>query len=102
MKKLLNDAMKELVIRVNGEIIEMKNEMKEAETKGMKLNILYARRNNILKLLNKLTYLGEQFKIRFPEDEMDINPENFKFITEIYLEDMLNVINEAGILEYEC
>ena len=102
MKNLLNDAMKELVIRVNGEIIKMKNEMKEAETKGLKLNILYARRNNILKLLNKLIYLGEQFEIRFPEDEMDVNPENFKYITEIYLEDMLNVINEAGILEYEC
>ena len=101
MKNLLKDAMKELVIRVNGEMKEIKNAIRIEETKGMKLNILNERRNTIINLFEKLEYLKEQFEIRFPEEELDMNIERFKLITKIQLEDMLDIINEAGILEIE-
>ena len=101
MKNLLKDAMKELVIRVNGEMKEIKNAIRIEETKGMKLNILNERRNTIINLFDKLDYLKEQFEIRFPEEELDMNIERFKLITKIQLEDMLDIINEAGILEIE-
>ena len=101
MKNLLKDAMKELVVRVNGEMKEIKNAIRIEETKGMKLNILNERRNTIINLFDKLDYLKEQFEIRFPEEELDMNIERFKLITKIQLEDMLDIINEAGILEIE-
>ena len=101
MKNLLKDAMKELVIRVNGEMKEIKNAIRIEETKGMKINIINERRNTIINLFDKLDYLKEQFEIRFPEEEMDIDIERFKLITKIQLEDMLDIINEAGILEIE-
>ena len=101
MKNLLKDAMKELVIRVNGEMKEIKNAIRIEETKGMKLNIINERRNTIINLFEKLEYLKEQFEIRFPEEELDMNIERFKLITKIQLEDMLDIINEAGILEIE-
>ena len=101
MKNLLKDAMKELVIRVNREMKEIKNAIRIEETKGMKLNIINERRNTIINLFEKLEYLKEQFEIRFPEEELDMNIERFKLITKIQLEDMLDIINEAGILEIE-
>ena len=54
-----------------------------------------------MNLFEKLEYLKEQFEIRFPEEDVDIDIERFKLITKIQLEDMLDIINEAGILEIE-
>lgn len=95
MKNLLNDAVRELVLRVNDEMIAIKEEIKVAENKGDKLNILEARRERILKLFKRLDYLQEQADVR--ELEILIDIEDFKFIINIQLEDLLDVINEAGI-----
>ena len=95
MKNLLNDAVRELVLRVNDEMIAIKEEIKVAENKGDKLNILEARRERILKLFKRLDYLQEQADVR--ELEILIDIEDFKFIINIQLEDLLDIINEAGI-----
>ena len=95
MKNLLNDAVRELVLRVNDEMIAIKEEIKVAENKGDKLNILEARRERILKLFKRLDYLQEQADVR--ELEILIDIEDFKFIINIQLEDLLDMINEAGI-----
>ena len=95
MKNLLNDAVRELVLRVNDEMIAIKEEIKLAENKGDKLNILEARRERILKLFKRLDYLQEQADVR--ELEILIDIEDFKFIINIQLEDILDIINEAGI-----
>ena len=95
MKNLLNDAVRELVLRVNDEMIAIKEEIKVAENKGDKLNILEARRERILKLFKRLDYLQEQADVR--ELEILIDIEDFKFIINIQLEDILNIIHEAGI-----
>ena len=95
MKNLLNDAVRELILRVNDEMIAIKEEIKLAENKGDKLNILEARRERILKLFKRLDYLQEQADVR--ELEILIDIEDFKFIINIQLEDILDKINEAGI-----
>ena len=95
MKNLLNDAVRELVLRVNDEMIAIKEDIKLAENKGDKLNILEARKERILKLFKRLDYLQEQADVR--ELEILIDVEDFKFIINIQLEDMLDIINEAGI-----
>ena len=95
MKNLLNDAVRELVLRVNDEIIAIKAEIKVAENKGDKLNILNIRRERILKIFERLDYLKEQAEVR--QLELLLNIDDFKFIMNIQLEDLLNVINEAGI-----
>lgn len=95
MKNLLNDAVRELVLRVNDEMIAIKEDIKLAENKGDKLNILEARKERILKLFKRLDYLQEQADVR--ELEILIDIEDFKFIINIQLEDMLDIINEAGI-----
>lgn len=95
MKNLLNDAVRELVLRVNDEMIAIKEEIKVAENKGDKLNILEVRRERILKLFKRLDYLQEQADLR--ELEILIDIDDFKFIINIQLEDMLDIINEAGI-----
>lgn len=95
MKNLLNDAVRELVLRVNDEMIAIKEDIKLAENKGDKLNILEARRERILKIFKRLDYLQEQADVR--ELEILIDIEDFKFIINIQLEDILDIINEAGI-----
>lgn len=102
MKNLLNDAVRELVLRVNDEIIAIKAEIKVAENKGDKLNILNIRRERILKIFERLDYLKEQAEVR--EFELLINIDDFKFIMNIQLEDILNIIHEVGneIIEIEC
>lgn len=95
MKNLLNDAVRELVLRVNDEMIAIKEEIKVTENKGDKLNILEVRRERILKLFKRLDYLQEQADVR--ELEILIDIEDFKFIINIQLEDILNVIHEVGI-----
>ena len=95
MKNLLNEAVRELVLKVNDEMIAIKEEIKLAENKGDKLNILEARRERILKIFKRLDYLKEQAEIR--EIELLIDIEDFKFIINIQLEDILNIIHEAGI-----
>ena len=37
------------------------------------MKIINERRNTIINLFEKLEYLKEQFEIRFPEEELDMN-----------------------------
>lgn len=103
MRNLLINAVEELVVRVNRELELIRQEIKiTTATKGDKLIILNQRRNTILRLLDKIDYLKEQAEIRFPEEYIfDRDLDKFNHITNIQLEDILNIINEAGIvIEY--
>ena len=99
MKKLLNEAAHELVMQGYKSIKEMKQEMKTLETKGQKLNLIYETRERILKTYDKLNILKdkakEQFPEQYPEDILGIDVDNHIFLTNVYLEDMLNVIHEV-------
>lgn len=104
MKNLLNNAVNELVIRVNEEYDNARKEIKVLEDKGLKLNALYERRHNIKNLLNKLDILKDKAKEQFPEEDViEFNIDKFKFIMNIQLEDMLDIVNEAyvGVIEEE-
>ena len=97
MKNLLNNAVEELVVRGYKELDELRNDIKIEKDMGMKLNILNDRRDYILRLLDKLDYLKEQMKIRFPEEELAVNKiDRYNLIVNVQLEDILNIINEAG------
>ena len=97
MKNLLNNAVEELVVRGYKELDELRNDIKIEKDMCMKLNILNDRRDYILRLLDKLDYLKEQMKIRFPEEELAVNKiDRYNLIVNVQLEDILNIINEAG------
>ena len=103
MKNLLNSAVEELVVRVNRELELIRQEIKiTTATKGDKFIILNQRRNTILRLLDKIDYLKEQAEIRFPEEYIfDRDLDKFNHIINIQLEDILDIINEVGIvIEY--
>lgn len=104
MKYLLNDAVEEMIKRINNEMNLVREEVRIVEYKGEKLNILMYRRDIITSLFDRLNYLKDQIEVRFPEEVEAINYiERFEYITNIQLEDLLNIIYEAGyeILEDE-
>ena len=72
MKNLLNDAIQEMVVRVNNEVNDMRDEVKAADTRGHKIQIVDKRKAKVLRLFKKLNYLQEQALIRFGE-EVNIN-----------------------------
>jgi hypothetical protein len=97
MKNLLNDAIQEMVVRVNNEVNDMREEVKAADTKGHKIQIVDRRKAKINRLFKKLNYLQEQALIRFGEEvEEDINElQKFEQRIMIQVEDMYYIVNEA-------
>ena len=97
MKNLLNDAIQEMVVRVNNEVNDMRDEVKAADTRGHKIQIVDKRKAKVLRLFKKLNYLQEQAVIRFGEDvEEDVNKlQKFEQRILIQIEDMYYIVNEA-------
>lgn len=93
MKELLKINMINEIEKMDNELQEIKYTINDLDRIGDKLNIINDRRKRILKLIDKIRYLEEQLKVRFPEEikvlikiEKEINKRL------IQLEDLLNVI----------
>ena len=93
MKNLLKINMVNEIEKMDNELQEIKYAINDLDRIGDKLNMINDRKDRILKLVDKLRYLEEQLKVRFPEEintlikiEKEINKRL------IQLEDLLNVI----------
>lgn len=93
MKELLKIAMVNEIEKIDNELQEIKYTINDLDRIGDKLNMIYDKRERILKLVDKIRYLEEQLKARFPEEirvlikiEKEINKRL------IQLEDLLNII----------
>ena len=93
MKNLLKINMENEIEKMDNELQEIKYAINDLDRVGDKLNMIYDRKDRILKLVDNLRYLEEQLKVRFPEEintlikiEKEINKRL------IQLEDLLNVI----------
>lgn len=68
MKKLLNNAVEEIMVRINNEIKEMRNELNIAMSVKAKFRIINRRKENINNLINKLDQLEKHMEKVLPED----------------------------------
>ena len=93
MRDLLKMAMVNEIEKMDNELQEIKYAINDLDRIGDKLNMIHDRKERILKLVDKLRYLEEQLKVRFPE-EINILIKTEKEINKrlIQLEDLLNVI----------
>ena len=99
MKNLLNNAVVELVERVSNELGSAKKEMIVLDREGDKINAVIERRENIINLFKKIDNLNLKMKEQFPDEELDIDIDRFKFIVNIQLEDLLDMAH--GLLKHE-
>ena len=93
MRDSLKIAMVNEIGKMDNELQEIKYAINDLDRIGDKLNMIYDRKERIIKLVDKLRYLEEQLKVRFPGEintlikiEKEINKRL------IQLEDLLNVI----------
>ena len=93
MRDLLKIAMVNEIEKMDNELQEIKYAINDLDRIGDKLNMIHDRKERILKLVDKLRYLEEQLKVRFPE-EINVLIKTEKEINKrlIQLEDLLNVI----------
>ena len=93
MKTLLKINMENEIEKMDNELQEIKYAINGLDRIGDKLNMIYDRKDRILKLVDNTRYLEEQLKVRFPEEIntlIKIEKELNKRL--IQLEDLLNVI----------
>lgn len=97
MKELLKINMVNEIEKMDNELQEIKYAINDLDRISDKLNMIYDRRERILKLVDKIRCLEEQLKVRFPGEikvlikiEKEINKRL------IQLEDLLNVIKEKN------
>ena len=93
MKNLLLNAVEELMNRVDGQLVNVRKDIRNAEGLKERMNIVLNNRIEIINKLDKIDYLKEQIEIRFPE-EINVLIKIEKEINKrlIQLEDLLNVI----------
>ena len=93
MKNLLKINMVNEIEKMDNELQEIKYATNDLDRIGDKLNMIYDRKDRILKLVDNLRYLEEQLKVRFP-GEINVLIKTEKEINKrlIQLEDLLNVI----------
>ena len=93
MRDSLKIAMVNEIGKMDNELQEIKYAINDLDRIGDKLNMIYDRKERILKLVDKLRYLEEQLKVRFPGEIntlIKIEKEISKRL--IQLEDLLNII----------
>ena len=95
MKNLLLNAVEGLMENMDNQITVMANEIRNVKTLNQRINILNERRITVINEIEKLQYLKEQLKIRFPEeiDTMDMI-DNFIYKTYNRLDDMIFIVND--------
>ena len=97
MKDLLKIAMVNEIEKMDNELQEIKYAINDLDRIGDKLNMIYDRKERILKLVDILRYLEEQLKVRFP-GEINVLIKTEKEINKrlIQLEDLLNIVNSSN------
>ena len=68
MRELLKINMINEIEKIDNELQEIKYAINDLDRIDDKLNIIHDRKERIFKLVDKLRYLEEQLKVRFPEE----------------------------------
>jgi hypothetical protein len=97
MKNLLLNAVEELMNRVDGQLVNVRKDIRNAEGLKERMNIVLNNRIEIINKLDKLDFLKEQIEIRFPEEinEIELIEKYIRNIN-IQLEDLAFIVNDMN------
>jgi hypothetical protein len=97
MKNLLLNAVEELMNRVDGQLLNVRKDIRNAEGLKERMNIVLNNRIEIINKLDKLDFLKEQIEIRFPEEinEIELIEKYIRNIN-IQLEDLAFIVNDMN------
>ena len=97
MKNLLLNAVEELMNRVDGQLVNVRKDIRNAEGLKERMNIVLNNRIEIINKLDKIEYLKEQIEIRFPEEINEIElAERYIRNINIQLEDLAFIVNDMN------
>ena len=97
MKNLLLNAVEELMNRVDGQLVNVRKDIRNAEGLKERMNVVLNNRIEIINKLDKLDYLKEQIEIRFPEEINEIKIiEKYIRNINIQLEDLAFIVNDMN------
>jgi hypothetical protein len=97
MKNLLLNAVEELMNRVDGQLVNVRKDIRNAEGLKERMNIVLNNRIEIINKLDKLDFLKEQIEIRFPEEIKEIELiEKYIRNINIQLEDLAFIVNDMN------
>jgi hypothetical protein len=97
MKNLLLNAVEELMNRVDGQLVNVRKDIRNAEGLKERMNIVLNNRIELINKLDKLDYLKEQIEIRFPEEINEIElVEKYIRNINIQLEDLAFIVNDMN------
>ena len=97
MKNLLLNAVEELMNRVDGQLVNVRKDIRNAEGLKERMNIVLNNRIEIINKLDKIDYLKEQIEIRFPEEisELELIEKYIRNVN-IQLEDLAFIVNDMN------
>lgn len=97
MKNLLLNAVEELMNRVDGQLVNVRKDIRNAEGLKERMNIVLNNRIELINKLDKLDFLKEQIEIRFPEEinEIELIEKYIRNIN-IQLEDLAFIVNDMN------
>lgn len=97
MKNLLLNAVEELMNRVDGQLVNVRKDIRNAEGLKERMNIVLNNGIEIINKLDKIDYLKEQIEIRFPEEINEIElAEKYIRNINIQLEDLSFIVNDMN------
>lgn len=96
MKNLLNNAVEELMVRVNNELEDMKKDMNITMSINAKTRVIRYRKENIMNLIDKLWQLEKHMEKVFPD-----NYEEAKQIRDFIHKTDLRLLDETYV-SYGC
>lgn len=96
MKNLLNNAVEELMVRVNNELEDMRKDMNITMSINAKARVIKYRKENIMNLIDKLWQLEKHMEKVFPDDY-----EEAKQIREFIHKTDLRLLDEMYV-SYGC
>lgn len=97
MKNLLLNAVEELMNRVDGQLVNVRKDIRNAEGLKERMNIVLNNGIEIINKLDKIDYLKEQIEIRFPEEINEIElVEKYIRNINIQLEDLAFIVNDMN------
>lgn len=97
MKNLLLNAVEELMNRVDGQLVNVRKDIRNAEGLKERMNVVLNNRIEIINKLDKLDYLKEQIEIRFPEEINEIElVEKYIRNINLQLEDLAFIVNDMN------
>ena len=96
MKNLLNNAVEELIVRVNNELEDMRKDINITMSINAKARVIRYRKENIMNLIDKLWQLEKHMEKVFPD-----NYEEAKHIREFIHKKDLRLLDEIYV-SYGC